>query len=403
MSVILDALKKAQQDRKNDSGNIPFKFAKNAVKSKRKMLFIIAGFLCFVLIIMVSSMLYKSLSGRTSTGSISKQSLPAGAVPGKTPAKTDNNKVPPENEPSAEAMSLSQTKSNEADKSPDQAGIEQAKTNKIQTQLTKKNKEENTNTEQKTEDYGHPEATKKVHADNAGKSKKHANRKAPASDIAFDYNREESTNYLNGKPRVIVKRLSDEKINMLYNEALQEANSGNFEEAKKIYLSILLESPNHVESLNNLGTIAMKEGNTKEAMFYFRKTLECNKNYEKAYNNMGLIMMREGENRLAEEHFRKAIELDREGIEPYLNLSALLRKEKRFDEASKILETLLKKGEKDPAVHLSYALIKDEMGQYEEAIRHYRYCLRSGSKNAERNMIIERLKHLERDRLGKHY
>ncbi len=401
MSIILDALKKAQQDRKNDSGNIPFGFAKNSVKSKQKILFIAAGLLCFFIIIVVSSILYKNLSKKTTMNVTAKQSLPAGTVPGKTPAKTDNNKVPPENEPSAEAMSLSQTKSNEADKSPDQAGIEQAKTNKIQTQLTKKNKEENTNTEQKTEDYGYPEATKKVHADNTGKSKKHANRKA--SDIAFDYNREESTNYLNGKPRVIVKRLSDEKVNMLYNEALQEANSGNFDEAKKIYLSILLENPNHVESLNNLGTIAMKEGNTKEAMFYFKKTLECNKNYEKAYNNMGLIMMREGENKLAEEHFRKAIELDREGIEPYLNLSALLRKEKRFDEASKILEMPLKRGEKDPSIHLSYALIKDEMGQYEEAIRHYRYCLRSGSKNAERNMIIERLKHLEQDRLGKHY
>jgi tetratricopeptide (TPR) repeat protein len=195
--------------------------------------------------------------------------------------------------------------------------------------------------------------------------------------------------------KVLITSVDQEKINATYNEAIRESEKGNIAGAKRLYQSILAEQPSHIEALNNLGVIAMKEGNTKEAFFYFNKVLQHKKDYGKAYNNIGLLMMKDGQKKLAEEYFRKAIELSKDGIEPSLNLAALLRAEKRYEEASRLLEGFIGANTKNRALHLSYALIKDDMGQYDEAIRYYKLYLREGGSAGERNEVVERLKTLD--------
>jgi tetratricopeptide (TPR) repeat protein len=194
---------------------------------------------------------------------------------------------------------------------------------------------------------------------------------------------------------VIVKKMTSERITTNYNNALRTAEEGRTEEARKLYMAVLADQPDNVEALNNLGVLAMRENNPKEALFHFRRILEYRKDYAKAYNNLGIIMLRERENRIAEEYFRKAIEVAPEGIEPYLNLVALMRSEKRLDEANRMLDALLRKGQRGGQVFLSAALIKDEMGQYEDAVKYYRYYLHTSPQNQERRRVVERLSFLE--------
>jgi tetratricopeptide (TPR) repeat protein len=202
-------------------------------------------------------------------------------------------------------------------------------------------------------------------------------------------------------PKVLITSVDHEKINATYNEAIKETEKGNISGAKRLYQSILAEQPNHIEALNNLGVIAMREGNTKEALFYFNKVLQYKKDYGKAYNNIGLLMMKDSQGRLAEEYFRKSIEIEKDGIEPSLNLAALLRSEKRYEEASRLLEGFISGNTKNRSLYLSYALIKDDMGRYEEAIKYYKLYLREGGGMGERNEVIERLKTLENTQSSK--
>jgi len=195
--------------------------------------------------------------------------------------------------------------------------------------------------------------------------------------------------------KVLITSADHEKINDTYNEALKETEKGNVSGAKRLYQSILAEQPGHIEALNNLGVIAIKEGSTKEAHFYFNKVLQYKKDYGKAYNNIGLLMMKDGQKKLAEEYFKKSIELGKDGVEPSLNLAALLRSEKRYEEAGRLLEGFIGANTKNRSLYLSYALIKDDMGQYEEAIRYYKLYLREGGGIGERNEVVERLKTLE--------
>jgi len=194
---------------------------------------------------------------------------------------------------------------------------------------------------------------------------------------------------------VTAKKTDETDIVNMYNLALKEGDKGNIAEARRLYLAILAERSGYIEALNNLGVLAMKEGNGKEAIFYFKKTLELKKDYGKAYNNIGLVLLKEGDKRQAEWNFRKAMETGQDAVEPCVNLSALYRNDRRLGEASRLLEALLNRGEKSPVVHLSYAIVKDEMGEPALAIAHYRYYLREVGSSGRTNPVVERLKTLE--------
>lgn len=200
---------------------------------------------------------------------------------------------------------------------------------------------------------------------------------------------------LDEKDRVIIRKSDEERILTTFNMAVTENAKGNIEAAKRLYLKILEERPDYIEVLNNLGVIFMKEGNNNEALSYFRRLLEKAPNYTKAYNNIGIIAMRDGNKRLAEEYFRKAIEIDKGNMEAHINLSGLMRSEGRLKEAAQFLEPLIKRGNNEPSLYLSYAIIKDELGDSKEAAIYYRYYLRLSGKSTERNKVAERLKFLE--------
>ena len=196
--------------------------------------------------------------------------------------------------------------------------------------------------------------------------------------------------------RTRTRRTDDERIDAQFNEALRAVNSGQTGDASRIFNDILARRPNHVESLNNLGVIAASRGNKKEALSYFKRILEYEANYPKAYNNIGLVMMSDGQPQLAEEYFRKAISLDPNGLEPYMNLCAVLRSQGRFQDAEKIMEAPIAKNPKDPLFLLSYAVIKDNLGQTGEAVKYYRqYLSLARQSDAQRNGVLERLKYLE--------
>lgn len=194
------------------------------------------------------------------------------------------------------------------------------------------------------------------------------------------------------------RKLEDDGINRQYNEALKLMNSGQLRDAQKIFLNILARKPDHVESLNNMGVLSASLGHRKEAQTYFKRVLEYRSNYPKAYNNLGLLMMSE-DPQLAEEYFRKAISMEPDTLEPYLNLSALLRSQKRFAEAAKVLETPVSKDVNDAQLFLSYAVVKDHLGQPDDAIRYYRLYLGMAKQARGRDRIAERLRYLEERRL----
>jgi len=345
MSVILDALKKAQNERKDVTRNLPYN-PKKKTQTSRWFIYIVASLVfCFLIVFLLIPGPRKSAKRPTMEANV----IQAPASPPVEAAKTP----PVIQQPAAPVNAL-------ATKQSDRQGVAIKYVKPMEAQAKSA-----VSLSRRAQDMKRPKAIE-----------------PPRHAVTQD------------EPRVLISSLDHEKINTKFNEAVRESEKGNISGAKRLYRSILTEQPSHIEALNNLGVIAMKEGNSKEALFYFNKVLQYKKDYGKAYNNIGLLMMKDGQKNLAEEYFRKSIELGG-GIDPSLNLAALLRTEKRFEEAGRLLEAFINTNTKNRPLNLSYALIKDDMGQYEEAIQYYRLYLREAGSTSERSEIVERLKILE--------
>ena len=359
MSIILDALKKAQEERKRITQMAFPKSGTSSSTGKQKWAFygVAGGLVCLIIAVILYPSPKKQAQMQT---------------PASNPPVTATAPRKIETEPNAEVKAIPKKKKKTAIQPKTESPVYPVPTASTETK-------QQPETEKKTAAYV-------------------PKRKLPPKPQTQDT---QKTSLTQESTQVVVKKVDDEKILCLFNEAVEETKNGRFEVAKDLYKTILEEKPDHIEAINNIGVIEMERGDLKEALTYFRRCLGYKKDYAKAFNNIGLVMMNQGNLNGAEEYFRKSIEIDKNKIEPYLNLTAIMRGEKRYDEASSLLEPLLDRQIRDASLYLSLALIKDETGKYSDAIRYYRYYLNSGGNGKSRNTVINRLKILEENQVKK--
>ncbi len=407
MSLILDALKKAQEQRKKVKPNVREGIQAVYTKNKNNFYIVLSAVTGVVLLVSVLPMMLK-------TKPVQAPSKPLASKERSVLQQTEKiaEKAKPEEVKQPDIEPKPVVKIEASAKIEGKKDIEEKEKTEVPARNvsgTKSDDEILNSKSQKTKTHFTESLREKkaeLEARDIAALKKRTARamKAYAYTSAQPVNpRQDVPSVLMENTKVVVMKVDEEKIMSMYNEALSETEKGRTNEAKKLYLKILSEKPDNIEVLNNLGVIAMREGNSNEALTYFRRILEKKPDYTKAYNNTGIIFMKEGDKKLAEEYFKKAMDMDKGSAEAYINLSGLLRTQKRYDEASRALENLIRRGSKDPSAYLSLALIKDDMGEIQEAMRYYRFYLREGGKREEKNKVIERLKVLEESQFTKNH
>src|SRR5262245_17752300 len=149
--------------------------------------------------------------------------------------------------------------------------------------------------------------------------------------------------------------------------ALEHHRAGRLAEAEQLYRAILSHDPQHADSLNLLGVIALQAGNLPSALALLQRAVAlrpdaavCRNNlgqvfeahgrddeaarcyetaialdpaYAEAHNNLGLLRARRDRLADADAHYRKAIELAPEYAEPYTNRGNLLKDRGELDAA----------------------------------------------------------------------
>lgn len=158
-----------------------------------------------------------------------------------------------------------------------------------------------------------------------------------------------------------------------YNEANQLVRRGDYEEAKKLYKSVLELSPSYFQSYFQLGYVATKQGDFEVAVTYYSKTVElqpyfakgwyalalayqkmdeigqalealnsateADPSYAKAYAQRGNIYLREGDIEAAEQEYNNAIQADPSYAIAYQNLGMILISKQEFEDAVQTLST----------------------------------------------------------------
>mgnify|MGYP006092580545 FL=1 len=167
-------------------------------------------------------------------------------------------------------------------------------------------------------------------------------------------------------------KLTINQVNQKANTALQE---GKYEEAERLYRSILLTQPKNLNANTNLGVLLFSVGKLEEAEIIFKKAIKLKPDYAEVHNNLALTLQKLDRLDKAEISHRKAIEFDRNNPLYYFRLGTTLERLCNFNEAEMNYRKVLEIEPKYTYAHLGLANTLMELKKFTESEENYRKFL----------------------------
>ena len=167
------------------------------------------------------------------------------------------------------------------------------------------------------------------------------------------------------------KKLSSLKIQKLLKQSSIYCQTGNFLEAKKIYLDLLKTIPLHPEVLGNLGTIELQSGNFEKGIDYLTKSIHVDPIQPILIANLANGFLELGKFDEAIKHFESAIKLSPNNCEIFYNLGRAFKVCGKFEEAIHSYQQALKIDSKFILAILNLGTLYNQIGKYELAIKRY--------------------------------
>jgi len=371
MSLIIDALKKAQQLRfKGSEGSPILKYPhpdkKRGRGSKKQWSLISAGLVSFCILLFV----------------LLKPSSP--------PLATQSNRViiPMEKKTSvqvAEKISLEPSKKDEEPLSTGQAGAEglpyvgtafrghppQSQGEKVfsKTQPSFNEKREETLVKQGNEE-------EKVKPSKNIVAQKSLPPLPPATQ-----KEEVSSKSIGVEPEGEKDRTLTSDVLNYFNSGVTFYNQKEFSKAIQAYQKVIELDPTYVEAYNNMGIIYQMLGNADRAFGAYQKATEINPRYEKGYNNLGILLLLKGRYEEALEAFEKTLAVNPNNIESHINLGILYKKKDQWEKAIESYQRALAIDPLHKETHYNIALLYEQLENLELAISHYKQFIQLSSKS----------------------
>lgn len=187
-------------------------------------------------------------------------------------------------------------------------------------------------------------------------------------------------------PEIKIEKIASErqsaKEGMKYfNAAVQFYQQRHLLQAIEAYKNALHLNPHFLEAYNNLALIYQEMGDLEKARETLEKAREIDPNYEKAWHNLGIVLLLQNRYEEAIEVFQKTLLLNPRSVESHLNLGVLYKKKGDLSKALECYQQALKINPLRGEVHYNLALIYEEANNLTEAIRHYRSFLHLAGKD----------------------
>ena len=130
----------------------------------------------------------------------------------------------------------------------------------------------------------------------------------------------------------------DLNINEIFTLAVEYHQKNNFQTAQDFYNQILKTDPNHLGSLNNLGSVHRELGEYQKAKAFFEKAIEINPSFADAHNNLGVIYKGFKNLPKAIICYEKTIEVDPDNVNALNNLGSIYVDMEEYQKAKDYLE-----------------------------------------------------------------
>ena len=109
--------------------------------------------------------------------------------------------------------------------------------------------------------------------------------------------------------------------------------SGNFDEAQRIYREIIEVHPGQADAWHLSGLIALQQNALPNALEYILRAIEIDGNQPSFHNHLAQVYRALGRLSEAEASARRAIAIDDRSAQPYNTLGALLEDQGQIDQA----------------------------------------------------------------------
>ena len=191
-----------------------------------------------------------------------------------------------------------------------------------------------------------------------------------------------------------------EKDRTLTSDVLNHFNSGvhfynqrEFSKAIQAYQKVIELDPTYVEAYNNLGITYQMVGDVDRASGAYQKATEMNPRYEKGYNNLGILLLLKGRYDEALEAFQKALAINSSNIESHINLGILFKKKGQWEKAIESYQRALAIDPLHRETHYNIALLYEQLENLELAISHYQQFIQLSSKSHP-ELVVKVQRHL---------
>ena len=198
-------------------------------------------------------------------------------------------------------------------------------------------------------------------------------------------------------------------IKEMFASAIKEHQKNNLKTAEKFYKKILIEDPNHFDSIFLLGTLLLQTkkfdlakqflqkaiqiqpnhtegiynlGNTLRELGEFQKAINCyqkviqiNPNYIVAYNNLGTVFEELGDYQRAMICYQKILEIQPNHMDTYYNLGHVLNKLGDYQKAINYYEKAIQIQPDYVDAHFNLANTLKELGEFQKAVNCYQKAL----------------------------
>ena len=157
--------------------------------------------------------------------------------------------------------------------------------------------------------------------------------------------------------------------------------AGNFEEAARLYDSVLATNPTQADALHLRGLVYAKRGDNLSAVRMIGKALQMVPNAAIFHINMAWSLSALAQLSLAKTHAEKALQFDPNLLNARRVLATVLGKLEQLENAADCWTQVLAAVPDDPKAHASLGAIFLELGKIEEATSHLRESLRLNPDN----------------------
>ncbi len=171
--------------------------------------------------------------------------------------------------------------------------------------------------------------------------------------------------------------LSASEVEQVFANAMRLHQTGQLQQAERLYEQVLTADPRHFDGLNLIGVIALQTDRNARAAEFFSRAIAISDQVADVHNNIGEAHRRLGRTDLALVHFGKAAGLDPTFTDARQNFARMLMASGRPDEALVELRNVLSTEPNNPQAKTFVADVFAARGQTQEAARLYQEIMSS--------------------------